>query len=81
MLAPLHAYVACAYHKESGKEMADAQKALGWNPAVGHHAKQTRHEERNNTLNGVKRTDVFSQTYFGQIVAHGGQISAPHGKL
>ena len=61
--------------------MAIAQEALGGNPAVGHDADDSGHEQGYNPLHGVEKTDFFSKTDFAQISPHRGQIGTPDSEL
>ena len=61
--------------------MTQSQQALRRNPAVGNNTQYGRHEQRNDTLHGIKYSDMASQTNFSQIGTHRRKISSPHSKL
>ena len=68
-------------HESTCDEVAKSEKTVTGNPAVCHHADQTGHEKRNETLNGIEPTNLGRQTVRGEETAHGGEIGTPNGKL
>ena len=75
-----HAHVTCQGHENGGDEMADTQKLLSRNPAVGHDAHQSGHKKGNDTLDGKEFADVGTHANAAKINAQRTKISSPHRK-
>ena len=76
-----HGIIAGSPHKKGGQQMAHPQQALGRHPAVGNDTQDSRHEKGNDSLHGIKNTDVTTQANACQVRPHRGQIRSPHSKL
>ena len=61
--------------------MAEGKHALRRHVAVGQDAEQRGHEDGDETLHGIEKSDVFAHARRPEVARHRGEVRAPHSEL
>ena len=76
-----HGIIPCTEHEQGSQAVTYTEQPLCLDPTVGYDTDQCRHEQRHDTLHGIKEAYVRGHARACQIGSHRRQIGAPHGKL
>ena len=68
-------------HEDAGQQVTERKQPLCGNPAVGHDAHKSGHEDGNDTLYGIEPADVLAQPYVAEVASHRREVGAPYGEL
>ena len=61
--------------------MAEGKHALRRHVTVGQDAEQRGHEDGDETLHGIEKSDVFAHARRPEVTRHGGEVCAPDCEL